>query len=96
MFEATELAPGRVEFAGLANKIEAEASGITGARGEVVVAPTARRKAFELEMAVGLVALGAIFVDVAGVIEDPASRIVGAYFGAELAAEAIVDGFVVG
>ena len=53
LLEAAELAPARVELAGVADIVEAEEGRVAGARRKVIVAPAAGRQAFELEVGVG-------------------------------------------
>ena len=84
VLEAAELAPAGVELAGMSDEVEAERCRVAGARGEVVVAPTAGRQAFELEVAIGREALRALLMDVAAIVEDAEPRELGAERGAHL------------
>ena len=95
MLEAAELAPARVELAGVAHVVEAEEGRVAGARREVVVAPAAGRQAFDLEVRIGLEALRPLLMDVAAIVEDADAGKLGAERRAHLAAETLVDPFVV-
>src|SRR5689334_16620551 len=95
MLETAELTPAGVELAGMGDEVEAKGRSIASARGEVVVAPAARGQALELEVGIGLEALGPLLMDVPAIVEDAGAGEFGAEGGAHFLAEALVDPFVV-
>ena len=95
MLEAAELAPARVELAGMAHVVEAEEGRVAGARRKMVVAPAAGGQALDLQMRIGIEAPRPLLMDVAAIVEDADARKLGAERCAHLAAETLVDPFVI-